>query len=71
MVVFSANAYVADELANKVYHLTKALDQTKTILKTLEKENQDLKNALDNLASINKENYCCRYGELGEFICAS
>jgi hypothetical protein len=42
-------SYVADELANKVFHLTKALDQTKQIVNILEKENSYLKECLDIL----------------------
>jgi len=42
--------YVADELANKVYHLTKALNQAESIIKTLEVENEHLKEALSSLS---------------------
>ena len=38
--------YVTDELINKVYHLTKALNQAESIIKTLEVENDTLKEAL-------------------------
>lgn len=38
--------YVADELSNKVYHLHKALEQAEDIIKTLEKENQNLKEVI-------------------------
>ena len=38
--------YVADELANKVYHLTKALNQAESIIKVLEEENNSLKETL-------------------------
>jgi hypothetical protein len=38
--------YVTDELINKVYHLTKALNQAESIIKTLEKENNSLKETL-------------------------
>ena len=38
--------YVSDELANKVYHLTKALNQVEDIVETLQKENDNLKEAL-------------------------
>ena len=37
--------YVADELSNKVYHLHKALEQAQAIIKILEEENQNLKDA--------------------------
>jgi hypothetical protein len=38
--------YVTDELINKVYHLTKALNQAESIIKTLEAENNNLKETL-------------------------
>ena len=38
--------YFTDELINKVYHLTKALNQAESIIKTLEVENVTLKEAL-------------------------
>lgn len=43
------NSYVADELANKVYHLTQALNQTQEIVKRLEIENATLKECLDDI----------------------
>lgn len=49
--------YVADELSNKVYHLHKALNQATEIIGILEKENKNLKDVLNNLASKNKEDY--------------
>lgn len=49
--------YVADELSNKVYHLHKALEQAKSIIDVLEEENKSLRNALNNLAFINNEDY--------------
>jgi DNA-binding TFAR19-related protein (PDSD5 family) len=49
--------YVADELSNKVYHLTKALAQAERIADVLQIENENLKDALNNLASENKEDY--------------
>jgi sensor histidine kinase regulating citrate/malate metabolism len=49
--------YVADELSNKVYHLTKALNQAQNIIKVLEEENEKLKDVLANLASINNQDY--------------
>lgn len=51
------NKFIADELANKVYHLNRALTQAKSIIETLEKENKSLVDALNNLASKNKEDY--------------
>ncbi len=43
--------YVADELANKVYHLHKALQQADEIIDVLRTENSKLQDALNNLAS--------------------
>lgn len=39
--------YVSDELANKVYHLTQALNQAEKIIQILQKENDNLKSTLD------------------------
>ena len=41
--------YVTDELINKVYHLTKALNQAESIIKTLEVENNNLKETLSSI----------------------
>lgn len=41
--------YVADELSNKVYHLHKALEQAQDIIKVLETENNNLKEAIKYL----------------------
>ena len=41
--------YVADELSNKVYHLSKALDQAQKVLSILEKENLMLKKILQEI----------------------
>ena len=38
--------YVADELSNKVYHMHKALEQAQNIIKVLEEENKNLKEAI-------------------------
>lgn len=51
----SLNNYVGDELANKVKMLTKALEQATRIINDLETENNNLLDALNNLASVNKE----------------
>lgn len=51
----SLNNYVGDELANKVRILTKALDQANELIHKLEIENNNLIDALNNLASLNKE----------------
>lgn len=42
MVVKTYNSYVADELANKVYHLALALNEAKRIIEKLEEENKHL-----------------------------
>ena len=50
------NKYIADELANKVYHLYRSLnDANKTIL-LLEKENKLLKDAIYSDSSVSKDN---------------
>lgn len=49
--------YVADELMNKVYHLTKALKKAEEIVSVLEQENKNLRDVFDNLTSLNKEDY--------------
>lgn len=51
----SMNNYVGDELANKVKILTKALQQANTLISKLEEENNNLMDALNSLASLNKE----------------
>lgn len=51
--------YVSDELPNKVYHLTKALNEANIIIKTLEKENQELKENLEHLLEIEESNLQC------------
>jgi hypothetical protein len=44
--------YVTDELINKVYHLTKAITQAESIIKTLELENNILKEKLSSIYEI-------------------
>lgn len=44
--------FVSDELANKIYHLTKALEQAKEIISKLEQENE----RLQSLVHISEEN---------------
>lgn len=51
----SVNYYISDELANKVKVLAKALYQAEQIIHKLEEENQTLNDALNSLASVNKE----------------
>jgi hypothetical protein len=41
---------VTDELVNKIYHLTKALDTAKDAISTLQKENENLKSLLENIS---------------------
>lgn len=48
---------IENELANKVFHLHKALLQAEKVIQLLEKQNSCLKDALANLAPINKEDY--------------
>jgi hypothetical protein len=38
--------FVSDELANKVYHLTMALNQAEEIIRKLDNENENLKQSL-------------------------
>jgi hypothetical protein len=45
--------FVADELSYKVYHLTKALEETTKILNLLEKENKELKIQIEFLLEKN------------------
>lgn len=51
------NMYVADELANKVRCLTKALEQARTIIQMLEDQNNSLKEALYHLDPTISSNY--------------
>ena len=60
------NNFVADELANKVFVLHKALNQAEHIISVLEEENKTLRNALDNLAFLNNEDYSSIHGSYGE-----
>jgi hypothetical protein len=55
MVVKSLNSYVADELANKVKHLHRALAEAENIISALEIENQRLQDVLIGLASENNK----------------
>ena len=48
--------YVADELANKVYHLTVALKQANEIIEKLDEQNENLKQILSNLGIETEEN---------------
>lgn len=48
--------YVADELANKVYHLTQALQQATDIIEKLDAQNENLKQILSNLGVETESN---------------
>lgn len=48
--------YVADELANKVYHLTQALQQATDIIQKLDTQNENLKQILSNLGVETESN---------------
>jgi len=63
--------YVSDELANKVYHLTQALNKAERIVSILEEENKNLKDAFNNLASLNKEDYAVSNEDLSEQLYAA
>jgi hypothetical protein len=59
-VIMIMTNYVSDELANKVYHLTKALNQAEDIVETLQKENDNLKELLsliENKDQLVDENF--------------
>jgi len=58
--------YVSDELANKVYDLTKALKKTEEIFFVLEKENKNLRDVFNNLTSLNKKDYTMSNEDLSE-----
>lgn len=53
----SINTYVADELANKVVYLSKALAEAQDRISALETKNQYLQDALISLTSINNQDY--------------
>lgn len=55
----SVNSLIGDELANKVKVLSIALRQAENMVMVLEQENQNLKDVLTSLASVNKED--CDY----------
>jgi hypothetical protein len=57
MVVRTAVEFMNDQLADRVKVLQKALNQAENIITTLEKENNNLKDVLNNLTSENKEDY--------------
>lgn len=51
----SVNYYLADELANKVIHLSKALNQAQDTISLLIAQNQCLKNVVVKLTLIDHE----------------
>jgi len=53
------NSYIGDELAHKVKVLSMALRQAENMVMILEQENQNLKDVLNDLTSVNKED--CDY----------
>jgi hypothetical protein len=53
------NSFIGDELANKVKVLSVALNKAQKIVSVLEEENRNLKDVLNNLTSLNKED--CGY----------
>jgi hypothetical protein len=57
----SLNNFIGDELANKVKILSGALFQAEKIIYTLEQENRNLKDVLNNLTSENKEGCASLY----------
>jgi hypothetical protein len=59
------NSFIGDELANKVKVLSVALNKAQKIVSVLEEENQNLKDVLNNLTSINKEGCSHEYEAVG------
>lgn len=55
----TVNNFIGDELAHKVKILSSALNQAQQMVSVLEIENQNLKDVLNNLTSINKQD--CDY----------
>lgn len=53
----SMNNYVGDELAKKVKILSMALSDADRIIQILQEENKTLKDVLNGLASVNKEDH--------------
>lgn len=49
------NSLIGDELAYKVKILSVALRQAENMVTVLEQENKNLKDVLNNLTSVNKE----------------
>jgi cell division protein FtsB len=57
MVVRTAVEYMNDQLADRVKVLQKALNQAERMIAILEQENNNLKDALNSLASENNKDY--------------
>jgi len=57
MVVKHINEYMTDQLVDRIQILQNALNQAESIIRTLDIENQRLKDVLANLASENNEGY--------------
>ena len=60
-MIYKTNIFLGDEIINKLKVLSTALAKAENIIKTLETENQNLKDVLNNLTSINKENCDAKY----------
>lgn len=56
-VFMKMHSYITDELVNKIYHLSEALNKAKTIIDTLEEENNSLKEVIKYF-QIENENNC-------------
>lgn len=54
---------VTDELVNKVYHLTKALNKAENLVETLQQENENLKKLLEDID--HNENKIMSYDYIG------
>ena len=63
VIIMIMTNYVSDELANKVYHLTKALNQAEKILGSLQKENDILKETIYQLNTSEKDHMLCLVGD--------
>lgn len=66
----NANAYIADELAHKNKYLHIALHQAQSIISTLEKENNRLRDVLAHLTSINNKDGCVSLEDKNDRLCA-
>lgn len=69
MVVRTITEYMNDTLADRVQTLQKALNQAEKIMKSLEQENQRLKDVLANLTSENNEGYVLDSETFNEPVC--